>query len=346
MGHRFFQRLKIAHSNLIMKAPKSLEINRGLNITHEMAENHLDELATEINLAGIGDLNREAPGEWYGVIDGRRIIFHDETSQMVNNGPDVFSKTKVFGMKGESSNKLVRVNRDCITVQPFTDGIHRLCQFIFSDTGLMSHMAPVECIEGIENPLITVNQSGTTDGKTLLAAYQSLYEILKKEEVPLPVIIVTDGQSARFDLNVLQFLQNSMMWLFILYPDTSGATQMHDQVNAALHAQYETEKAAMYSNWATLDREAFMKIMSVAWEKWSSPAQLREAAKRVGISALTGINVNWMQQDKFLLAESILHPPTRDVTWAPFQPKSPAYVYRRGLIRQWHKCCGWSRSHP
>ena len=97
VGRRFFQRLKIAHNNLIMKSPKSLEINRGLNITREMAENHLDDLAMEINLAGIGDLKREAPGVWYGVIDGRRIIFHDETPQMVNHGPDVFSKTKVFG---------------------------------------------------------------------------------------------------------------------------------------------------------------------------------------------------------------------------------------------------------
>ena len=51
LGRRFFQRLKIDHPDLIMKKPKSMEINRGLNITRKMAEEHLDGLASEINEA-------------------------------------------------------------------------------------------------------------------------------------------------------------------------------------------------------------------------------------------------------------------------------------------------------
>ena len=78
------------------------------------------------------------PGIWSGQIDDpRRIVFHDETPQMVNHGPNVFSRARVFGTKGEPANNLVKVNRDCITIQPFSDlaGNHVMCQMIFSGSG-------------------------------------------------------------------------------------------------------------------------------------------------------------------------------------------------------------------
>ena len=328
LGRRYFQRLKIDHPGLIMKKPKAMEINRGLNITREMAENHLDGFPNEINQAGIGTLTYEAPGVWTGKIDDtRRIIFHDETPQMLNHGPNVFSRAKVFGTKGEPANKLLKVNRDCITVQPFSNlaGDHVMCQMIFSGSGIHSHMATEESARDIKNLLISVNQSGCSDGKTLLEAYKVLDESLRKEDVPRPVIVTSDGHGSRFDFNVLNFLHENLMWLYILYPDTSGATQMHDQLNAQIHRVYELEKAILYSNFAPIDREAFMQIMAPAWSQWASPQQLTAAAKRVGITAASGVNVNWMQQEKFQMSENILHPPTAAEA-TPFAPKSPHHA--------------------
>ena len=74
---------------------------------------------------------------------------------------------------------------------------------------------------------------------------------------------------------------------------------MHDQLNAQLHRVYELEKANLYSNFAPIDREGFMKIMAPTWKKWASSDQLKGAAKRVGITSTSGINVNWMKQEKF-----------------------------------------------
>lgn len=188
-------------------------------------------------------------------------------------------------------------------------------------------MAPEESAKEITNLLVSVNQSGSSDGRTLLEAYKILDESLNNVGVPRPVLVITDGHGSRFDYNVLKFLHEKNMWLYILYPDTSGATQMHDQLNAQLHRVYELEKANLYSNFAPIDREAFMKIMAPTWKKWASSDQLKGAARRVGITSTSGINVNWMQQEKFQMAENILHPPVlMSCQSTPFEPKSPQHV--------------------
>ena len=86
----------------------------------------------------------------------------------------------------------------------------------------------------------------------------------------------------------------------VLYPDTTGVTQTHDQINQRLHSEYEAEKARLYSPLASLNCESFMKILGNIWKKWLTVESLTMAAKRVGI-AETGLNVNWMDQSKFKL---------------------------------------------
>ena len=85
-----------------MKVPKKVDINRGFNVTQEMAAKYLDDLAAEINFAGIGKLEATKPGVWEGPIDTTRIIVHDETPQFINhNGDSAYTTTKVFGVAGE-----------------------------------------------------------------------------------------------------------------------------------------------------------------------------------------------------------------------------------------------------
>ena len=74
--------LRTKYPELKMKVPKKAEINRGFNVTRSMAKEYLDDLAAEINFAGIDELEKEDSGLWSGKIDTSRIICHDETPQL------------------------------------------------------------------------------------------------------------------------------------------------------------------------------------------------------------------------------------------------------------------------
>ena len=82
---------------------------------------------------------------------------------------------------------------------------------------------------------------------------------------------------------------------------------MHDQINNRLHDEYEKSKSESYSEMSNLNRESFMTILGDVWNKWSTPDFIVKSGKRVGISS-NGLNVNWIQQDKFRRAETLLEP--------------------------------------
>ena len=270
-----------------------------------MAIEYLDDLAAEVNDAGIGKLNYVEPGVWEGPLDPTRIVFHDETSQFINHGDSSYTTTKVFGVVGERCETLAKSNRESVTAHPFSslDGDTVCTQVIFSGAGLTSQMAP-ESTDNIKNSLVPVNKSGVSDHDTLLSAYQQLDRVLAEKGVSRPIIIVRDGHTSRFDENVLSFLQQASLRLFILHPDTSGGTQTHDQMNGRLHSLYDEKKAELYTTISTLNRESFMNILSAAWDECSDPELLRNAARRVGLIA-TGFNINWMNQEMFDRAENL-----------------------------------------
>ena len=72
------------------------------------------------------------------------------------------------------------------------------------------------------------------------------------------MVVLSDGHSSRFDSNVLRFLQDNKMRLFISPPDTTGVTQMLDQVNQSLHSKYHEVKSDLFTASATVNREKFM----------------------------------------------------------------------------------------
>ena len=91
-------------------------------------------------------------------------------------------------------------------------------------------MAPEVSNNEIENLLISVNETGTTDYKSLLAAYKNLDQVLKERKIPRPIVILADGHGSRFNDGVMQYCDDKKMQQFILPPDTSGVTQKHDQL--------------------------------------------------------------------------------------------------------------------
>ena len=100
----------------------------------------------------------------------------------------------------------------------------------------------------------------------------------------------------------MEFLRDQDIYLFIGPPDTTGVTQLLDQINQSLHSQYRSHKKDLFAENGTINREGFMQILGKMWRKWAQPDAIVNASKRVGIS-VDGLDVDWMQGDKFARAE-------------------------------------------
>ena len=59
----------------------------------------------------------------------------------------------MFCGKGDACHKLIKENRECVTIQPFStfDGQVILCQVIFVGKAITSHIAPAEAVDSIKN---------------------------------------------------------------------------------------------------------------------------------------------------------------------------------------------------
>ena len=106
------------------------------------------------------------------------------------------------------------------------------------------------------------------------------------------------------DLSILNFLCDKQLILYILPLDTTGVTHRLDQVNQKIHSAYCSTKDELFTPFNTINKEGLMKILGNAWQKWITTG-LVNAAKCVGIST-TGLNVNWMDEEKFQAAKNLL----------------------------------------
>lgn len=110
VSRSFFRRFRAKYPKLKLKHPQKVDVNRGLNCSKEMAVKYIDDLAQEINDLGIGILSQQSHGVWKGTVDLNRLIGHDETPQMINNGSSG-RQDPVFGISGESCERLIKRNR-------------------------------------------------------------------------------------------------------------------------------------------------------------------------------------------------------------------------------------------
>ena len=131
-------------------------------------------------------------------------------------------------------------------------------------------MAPEVAVNNIPNLTTSVNKSGVSENVMLLATYKELNRHLNDINTKHPVIVLADGHEPQFIEKVLSFFGQNQLWLFILPPNTSGATQMHDQINNQLHDEYEKSKSELYSEMSNLNRESFTTILGDVWDKWAT----------------------------------------------------------------------------
>ena len=91
--------------------------------------------------------------------------------------------------------------------------------------------------------------------------------------------------------------------MFISPQDTTGVTQLLDQIIKALHEHYANAKEKLFNQ--TINREAFMLSLAGMWDKWTTPESIQKAGKKVGIKD-ESLNVAFMQQDKFHQASMLV----------------------------------------
>ena len=92
---------------------------------------------------------------------------------------------------------------------------------------------------------------------------------LDENNTKRPVVVLSDGHSSRFDSYVLTLLRGKNR-LFITPPDTTGITQLLDQINQKLHSEYSSTKSELFTLFMKINREGFMKTIAVLWPEWAS----------------------------------------------------------------------------
>ena len=284
----FWQRFDAKFEKILsQKRVGHTSLTRAVACTTEMAISHLDSLAEELISKGIfTNAKQIKPGVWTGVIDGSRVFNRDETPQAIRYGVDGTAKNLAFCGKGESCSELIKENREFVTIEPFIslDGKVHMCHVIFAAVGITSAMAPTKAVEKIEHLLISTTESGYQTGASCLGSCKYLDKILTKEGITRPIAMLTDGHSSRFDLDVLRFNQEKQMTSHVFPPDTTAVTQTLDQLNAALHSQYNSECGKFFAD-NHINREVFMEILGEIWDSWTTQESIIKAWRRCDISA-------------------------------------------------------------
>ena len=107
-------------------------------------------------------------------------------------------------------------------------------------------MAPLQAVEKIAHLLISTSENGVSTDKTFLDAVQAFDKYLTANNTKRPVVLI-DGDGSRLIYEVLMFLRNRLIWLFISPPDTTGMTQLLNQLNKIIYQQYAITKKEMFT---------------------------------------------------------------------------------------------------
>ena len=117
--------------------------------------------------------------------------------------------------------------------------------------------------------------------------------------------MLSDAHGSRLNHDILSFLLSRQIQLFVTPPDTTGVTHFLDQLNKNIHQEHEKEKASLFTDFNTLNREAFMLILANILEKWVAKETLVNATRKVGVTA-PQLSVDMIQKDKFERAADIM----------------------------------------
>ncbi|KAK3234332.1 hypothetical protein CYMTET_55413 [Cymbomonas tetramitiformis] len=135
--------------------------------------------------------------------------------------------------------------------------------------------------------LISTQANAFQDNHTLLRALQHLDKQLTQRGVKKPVLWLTDGQSSRFNLNVLDFAEENGLAEFVYPPHTTTAHALLDRVFHMWHNTYSKS----VDDWSkanpgkSVTKAVFAAVFPGAWEKWTRSIRVQRVALKVGIGA-------------------------------------------------------------
>ena len=106
------------------------------------------------------------------------------------------------------------------------------------------------------------------------------------------VCVLSDGHSSRFDASVMEFMADKSDRVFIGPPDTTGVTQLLDQINQMLHSLYCCHKKDLFAGNGTINHDGFMRISAEIWTEWAPPDTIIKSAISEDV-----LNVEGMQTE-------------------------------------------------
>ena len=328
LSRKFWERFDTKHKSVLRKKRRgATSMKRVLSCSMEMAKEHIDNLAEELMRCGIMKHGKkDESGSWTGVIDPKRVYNHDETPQFVNYGIDGSANNVFYSGKGERCTAAKTENRECVTISPMASlsGDICMCHVIFPSSGIKSNMAPKKAADSIENLLVSSTENGFITGKACCKFYEEFDKFLTANDVERPVVVLTDGHSSRYDLEVLRFCEEKKICQFVSPPDTTGLLQPLDQINSMLHAAYRNCLEKNFDTGSHVTRESFMLILAEIWPNWTSAESVKKSFKKCGITE-KNLDIEYMQQDKFVSAELVTpHDQTNDsIICSPRTPDRP-----------------------
>ena len=324
LSRQFWERFDVKYKKVIKKKRRgTTSLKRVQACTKQMAQQHIDGMAQELIDCGIfTDANKIESGCWSGKIDGSRVFNHDETPQFLNYGVDGTASNIFYAAKGERCTGLLAENRECVTISPMIslNGNVPICHVLFASAGIKSNMAPKEAVDAIDNLLISSTENGFQTGKSCLKFYEMFDQYLTDHNIQRPVVVLSDGHSSRFDIDVLRFCQEKKINQFLSPPDTTGLLQPLDQINAKLHTSYRECTKSLFQD-DHVNRETFMVLLSKIWSTWAPKDTVIKSFKKCGITE-DNLDIEFMQQDKFASADLVTEKES-DVDSTPNTSKAP-----------------------
>ena len=198
---------------------------------------------------------------------------------------------------------MIRENRACVTICPFPSfrGEIEVCQVVFKGKEITSRMV----YPNIPNFVVSQTENGVQDKNSLEAVYRYFNKCVEERDVKKPILITSDGHSARFSHPSLILLFSNRLEMFLGPSDTIGLTQLLDQINQSLYSHYQKSKKKLFTNEMTIDTGGFMAILADILPSWTTSEAIQKSAKVFCVS-IDGLNVNWMSQEEIEKAEMLI----------------------------------------
>ncbi|KAK3235419.1 hypothetical protein CYMTET_54382 [Cymbomonas tetramitiformis] len=154
---------------------------------------------------------------------------------------------------------------------------------ILGSKGVLDNQTP-DMGDG-DDVLVSTQPNAFQDRNTLLAVLKEVNRDLVAENVHTPVLWLTDGQSARFTLQVLDFVAENDIEEFAYPPHTTTAHAFLDRVFHSWHVIHETE----VTNWCKknpgkpVTKAVFAAVFPAAWKKWKAAIRAKVGITEHGI---------------------------------------------------------------